>query len=148
MSHTNTLRRRRLGGHAVVELALFSPWIFFLFIGALDWGFYSYGLITLESAARVAAEYTSASSATAGSAAGACTAALQVMSKLPNVGSSETTCTATDPVYVTATAGTGPDGGSDSVVTVRYNWLTMIPIPGLLAKQASTTRSVTMRLRS
>src|ERR1041385_2115914 len=45
---------RKTRGAAMMELALLSPWIIFLFIGAFDWGFYAYSLITLETATRAA----------------------------------------------------------------------------------------------
>jgi len=63
-------------------------------------GFYEYSLISTENAVRVAAFYTSASSATAGDSAGACQAALSEMTSLPNV-SGITTCTSF-PVIVSA----------------------------------------------
>jgi hypothetical protein len=128
-------------------MALLAPWFYFLAIGALDWGFYSYALITTQSAARVAAEYTSGASATLGDSSGACTAALGVMRKLPNVGAGMTTCSAL-PVTVTATSGTGPDGASITTVSVTYQSVALIPIPGILTKQLTLTRSVEMRARS
>src|SRR5437868_11738001 len=54
-------------GHAVVEAALFMPWLAFLFIGAVDFGFYGYALINTQNAARVAVMQTSAKSTSAGS---------------------------------------------------------------------------------
>jgi Flp pilus assembly protein TadG len=139
-------RRRNQRGHAFLELALFAPWVFFLFIGAFDWGFYAYALISTESAARVAAEYSSASLATASNSEGACTAALGVMSKLPNVGTSTTSC-GSAPVTVTAVLTLGSDGEQASKASVTYRSLILIPIPGLLTNQLNVTRSVTMRLR-
>ena len=128
-------------------MALFAPWIFFLMVGALDWGFYSYALITTQSAARVAAEYTSTSSTTSTDATTACTIALAAMQKLPNVGTSTTGCSDT-PVKVTAVSGTATDGSTDTVVSVRYVSGTFIPIPGLLTNQLKVTRVVRMRVRS
>jgi hypothetical protein len=128
-------------------LALFAPWIFFLMIGAFDWGFYSYALICTQSAARVAAEYTSASPATAGDSSTACTLALNVMQDLPNVGTSTTSCSASGPVSVTATSYTASAGSTASKVSVTYQSNTLIPIPGLLTNQLTVTRSVIMRLR-
>jgi len=134
-------------GTAFLELALFAPWIFFLMIGAFDWGFYSYALICTQSAARVAAEYTSASPATAGDSSTACTLALNVMQDLPNVGTSTTSCSASGPVSVTATSYTASAGSTASKVSVTYQSNTLIPIPGLLTNQLTVTRSVIMRLR-
>jgi Flp pilus assembly protein TadG len=134
-------------GHALVEFALLSPWIFFVFVGVLDLGFYCYAFMCAESAARVAATYTSTNIDTAADSAGACTRALGLLAKLPNVGTGVTTCAA-NPVVVTASAATGSDGSAASQVSVRYQTVALIPIPGLLAKQLTITRAVTMRLRS
>ena len=72
----SAIHRKSRRGQAALEMALLGPWFFFLSIGALDWGFYSYALITTESAARVAAEYTSTATATLSDSSGACTVAL------------------------------------------------------------------------
>src|SRR5579859_6278481 len=72
-------------GHAVIEIALLAPWIFFLFIGAVDLGFYNYAIISTENAARVAVEYTSATSAKATDKAGACTYVLAELNSMSNV---------------------------------------------------------------
>jgi Flp pilus assembly protein TadG len=135
--------RKRERGGAMMELMLIGPWIFFLSVGALDWGFYATSLVSVEAAARSAALYTSTSSSTAADSATACTIALGEMQKLPNVGS---VC-GTNPI-VTATAVTGPDSAQASQVSVTYQSVSLIPIPGLLAKQLSVTRTVTLRLRT
>lgn len=144
MFHRNKQSQK---GHAVIEMALFAPWFFFLFIGALDLGFYSYALITTQSAARVAAEYTSGSSSTKSDATTACTIALRIMKTLPNVGTSMASCNGA-PVKVTAVSGTATDGTTDSVVSVTYTSQHMIPIPGLLENQLIVTRIVKMPVRS
>src|SRR5712691_2982936 len=87
-------------GGAILELAFFAPWLFFLFVGALDFGFYAYALISVESAARVAALYASTNTTTATDSTGACTYALGELRNLPNVGSM-TSCT-TNPLKITA----------------------------------------------
>jgi hypothetical protein len=58
-----------------------------------------------------------------------------------------TTCSAL-PVRVTATAGTGPDGASITTVSITYQSVALIPIPGSLTNQLTLTRSVEMRARS
>ncbi len=55
-----TLRRGR-GGSAIIEMALLMPWLVFLFVGILDFGFYTYAAICTQSAARAAAVATSQS---------------------------------------------------------------------------------------
>ena len=133
----------------MVEMALLAPWVFLLFIGALDWGFYAYALICLQDAARSAALYTSSSHGTAADNSTACTIALGELQKLPNIGTSTTVCT-TNPI-VTATQITGsdsPDSNDASKVVVTYQTIQLIPLPGLLSNQYTITRVVKMRLRS
>jgi Flp pilus assembly protein TadG len=122
-----------------VEVSLMLPWILFLFIGVLDFGFYSYSIISVENAARVAAIYTSSSSPT--DSTGACYYVLQELKNannthnLANCGGS--------PLSVTAAAAT-VNGVAASQVTVTYDSPTMIPIPGLLPGTYRVTRIVTM----
>ena len=44
---------RSESGNSVVEVALMAPWIFFLFVGVFDFGFYAYAGICMENAARI-----------------------------------------------------------------------------------------------
>ena len=128
-----------------MEMALLAPWFFLFAIGILDWGFYGYSLISMQAAVRSAILYTSTSSATATDSGTACTIVLDEIRKLPNIGTSTTTC-GTNPI-VTATAVVGPDGANAAQVSVRYQSVSLIPIPGLLAKQFTITRIAIMRLR-
>jgi len=141
-------RRQKQRGGAMLEMAFYLPWIFFFFIGAVDWGFFAYALVSVENAARVAAEYTSQSSTTAADSSGACTVVINELKNLPNIGSSVTTCGGSSPVSVTASQVTGPDAGTASQVSVTYSSVNLVPIPGLLQKAFTWTRSVTVRLRS
>lgn len=139
------LSRRR--GSTVIEVVLLAPWIFFLFIGALDWGFYASALISVQAAARSAALYTSGGTSTAADTYGACAIVMDEIRKLPNIGSSATCPSTTNPI-ITAESKTGPDGVAASKVTVQYQTITLIPIPGLLARQFTITRAVTMRVKT
>jgi Flp pilus assembly protein TadG len=139
-----SMRARRERGGAIMEMALLMPWVFFLFIGALDWGFYAYSLISMQAAVRTAVLYTSSKDGTKADSAGACTLVLKELQYLPNVGSGAT-C-GTNPV-VTATGTTGPDSLPASQVSVTYQSISLIPIPGLLSKQFTITRTGTMRIR-
>jgi Flp pilus assembly protein TadG len=125
------------------------PWYVFLFVGALDFGFYSYSLISLEDGVRVAALNASRSSSLASDSGSACTYVLGSIKNLPNIGTTVLTCSAA-PVTVTASYGatSGPDGGPSTTVTAIYVTPQMVPIPGLLAGQLTITRSVQMRVRS
>jgi Flp pilus assembly protein TadG len=137
------IRNRRRSGHAVIEVALLAPWIFFLFIGAVDLGFYNYAIISTENAARVAVEYTSASTSKATDSTGACPYVLAELNSMSNV-QGLSTCTSL-PVTVTATKVAGPDGAQASQVSVTYQTILMFPIPGL-AGQFTITRIAEMRL--
>jgi Flp pilus assembly protein TadG len=139
-------KRKRTSGTAMMELVLFAPWIFMLSIGALDWGFYSSALISLQAGVRSAALYTSQGPSTAADSDTACTIVLGEMRKLPNIGSAAT-CPTTNPA-VTATSYTGPDGQPATRVSVSYQSISLIPIPGLLAQQFTITRTLSMRVRS
>jgi Flp pilus assembly protein TadG len=130
----------------VIELSLLIPWFFFLFIFVIDLGFYNYSLIAVENAARIAAEYTSQGASKAADSDGACTRVLAELSMLPNVGTATTTCTAA-PVIVTATSLTGTDGKPATSVTVTYQGMQMIPIPGSMTGRLSFGRTVQMRVK-
>jgi Flp pilus assembly protein TadG len=132
-------------------MALLMPWYIFLFVGAFDWGFFAHGLISTASAARVAALYTSANSTTTASNStndtATCTLALEELRFAANDLSTLTTCTAL-PVIVTYSAVTGADSQNATSVTVQYQTLQLIPIPGMLGSRFTFTRTVQMRLRT
>ena len=153
--------RSRRRGHSVMEFALFLPFLIFLFVGAFDWGFYAWALISTQNAARVAALYTSTSTANASDSAGACIYAIAELSDAPNIASMGPTqlggqsgpvsgiitCNAA-PLVVTAVSVAGPDSAQASQVTVTYQTPVLIPIPLLLSGQMSITRVVEMRVKS
>jgi len=139
-------RRKRCKGGSALEMALLLPWYAFLFVGVFDWGFYSHALISTQAAARSAALYTSTSSTTAADQATACIYARNEL-KVSNNVSATTACTST-PLIVTASAVTGADGQPASQVTVTYQTLSLIPIPGLLEKQFWISYTAQFRLRS
>lgn len=141
----NGTSRARTRGHAVVEIALMSPWIFFLFIAICDFGFYAYAMIAVENAARVAAMHTSSDPALAADAGGACTYVLQEMKRLPNA-TSLSSCNAS-PLQVTAQklSATGPDQEDATLVTVTYQTIAMIPLP-FMTGQMTITRTVEAKL--
>jgi hypothetical protein len=128
----------------MVELALLSPWVMFLFIGVFDWGFYAHSLITLQAATRSAASWNANHSAPL-DAATACTIVTSEMQTLINM-RGITTCGGGTPVSVTATQVMGPDNDVAARVAVTYTTPRLIPIPGLLAGQVTITRAVTMKL--
>lgn len=136
--------RWREHGHAVIEVSLMAPWIFFLFVGTLDFGFYSYAVIATQNAARVAAMQTSTNTTTMADSTLACNYALTELNVLPNT-RSLTTCAAL-PVIVNATSFVDADGATGSRVDVTYQTINMIPIPGLSGR-LSITRNAQMRLK-
>lgn len=149
----------RRSGHAVIEAALLAPWIFFLFVGVFDFGFYSYAAITTQNAARIAALQTSDNTKTAGDDTLACQYAVQEMQTLPGIPTvtnltSTPACptlpsgvTDTFAVAVDAQPVTGPDGAMATRVAVTYRTMQMIPIPGILMGRMQLTRVVEMRLK-
>ena len=145
ISECRAVRRRSQRGNSVIEFAFAAPWLFFLFVGAFDWGFYSYALDATQSAARVAALATSTSVLSAGDSTTACSYAIDELSRIPNM-SGVQSCTSS-PLTVTAQKVTGPDLKPASQVTVTYTTMGLIPIPGLLASNATITRVVQMRIR-
>jgi Flp pilus assembly protein TadG len=126
-----------------MELALLSPWMFFLFAGAFDWGFYAYSLITLETATR-SAVVGNISNNTPTDSAAACTIVLNEMKTVVNM-IGVTVCSGT-PVSVTAAQVTGPDTEPAAQVAVTYTMPRLIPIPGLLSNNFTITRVVTMKI--
>lgn len=170
MMTTSTKRKRREGGNSIVEVALLAPWIFFLFVGIFDLGFYTYAVICTENAARAGAILT-ASGAGAQSSAAACAAAWDELRGLPNVAGLSQNCN-TLPVVVTqetlCTQGTvkpstivctnpGPcaDCGNttdptgraaSSRVAVQYQSIPLVPIPGILTGRMTITRIAEMRI--
>ena len=156
MSGRNSVGRR---GSAMIEFCLLLPWYIFLFVGAFDFGFYSYGLIAATNAARSSAAYCSASSGycTTGGTTGTvfttmCTSyVIGQLKYMPNIGTSVTVCTAS-PLTVTIsypTPSTGcPDGNACVTAQIAYVTPSLVPIPGLLPGQLTITRTVTMRLSS
>ena len=136
--------RSRERGHAVIELSLMAPWLFFLMVGTLDFGFYSYAMIATENAARVAVVQTARDSLTVANSTLACQYALQELNTLSNA-NTLTTCDAL-PVTVTAASVVDADGATASQVSVTYQTINMIPIPGLTGT-LTLTRTAQMRLR-
>ena len=131
----------------MVESCLLFPWFVLLFVGALDAGFDLYALIGVQSAARIAVLYT-ATSATDTNSSTACALVLQELNYMPNIYGKVTTCSAT-PLTVTLTGPTADQYGYNySKVSVTYQTVSLIPIPGVLAAQFTITRTAQMMLRS
>jgi hypothetical protein len=150
--------RRNRSGSAVVEVALMMPWLIFIFVGVLDFGFYAYAVICTESAARVAAIGASGSSGTV-TVAVACPLAIGELKGLPNIPSTFTSSCTALPVIVTAhllTCSTTPQAAdctanpivspSSAQIAVTYQSLPMIPIPGVLMSRLTLTRVAEMRV--
>jgi hypothetical protein len=164
-----TRRKGNQAGSAIVEVALMSPWIFFLFVGVFDMGFYAYAIICTENAARAAAVQT-ASAIGVQSNSNACDGAWDELKGLPNVAGISKNC-GQPPVTVTQTtlctqatvrpasitcnapgcadcnSTNDPTGrAASSRVSVTYQSGLFIPIPGVLTNQLNITRVVEMRI--
>jgi len=145
----SSLNRR--SGQAVIEVSLLLPWIVFIFIAAFNFGIFAYALISTEDAARSGAMYASQSLAVAQSGtivSQVCTYVLGELGDAPGVGSGVTSCTSS-PVTVTVTPQTPGSGNMNTVkVSVTYNTMQMIPLPGLMAGSLHITRTVEMPIRN
>lgn len=144
MKRGDAAKNRGRRGHAVMEVTFMMPWIFFLFAGALDVGFYSHAMIATTNAARAAALYTSTNAATLAHSAKACDYARAELSGMSNA-RNLTSCSAA-PLIVNAAAFTDSTGALASRVSVMYQTPPMFPIPGLPG-QLTVTRTVEMRAR-
>jgi hypothetical protein len=118
----------------VIEVALMAPWIFFLFVGVLDLGFYAYAFISTENAARAAVLLTSKSVIAATDQADACAIVLNEMAWAAYGRVVSPTCNAA-PLVVNTTLlpCTGPGNTDAAQVEVQYTTIPMIPIPGAIA---------------
>lgn len=139
-------------GHAIIEVSLMAPWIFFLFMGIMDFGYYAYAAISVENAARAAAIQTAIDANSAANATLACNYALPELQGLSNARglagcvSGASAIDSTHPVGVTASQVLGVDGTQASQVSVSYQSIPMFPIPGVMG-QMTITRTAQMRLR-
>jgi hypothetical protein len=121
------------------------------FVAAFNFGIFAYALVSTQNAARSAAMYASQSLTVAQSGsivAQVCPYALGELGDAPGVGTGVTTCTGT-PVTVTVTPRTPGAGNMNTVrVSVTYNTMQLIPLPGLMAGSLSITRTVEMPIRN
>ena len=138
---------RNRAGHAAVEMALMSPWIFLLFIMVFDLGFYNYAVIATANAARSGMMYTTRSPSYVLDTTTACQIALRELRGMPNVPSTMSTCAANkgaitdaNPVAVELAAIAGPDATSLGAgqVAVTYMSPQLFPIPGLMGRMTVT----------
>lgn len=148
------MKLRRERGNSIIEFSLMAPWLIFMFIGAMDWGFYAYALIATEAASRVGCLYASTSSSTVTDTTSVCTYALDQLRRMPNVGTSTTTCSGSSPVRVSVSAVTGAaSADTQSAAQVSVTYVTPLFVPVMMKGgvvvpgQVTITRSVQMRMR-
>lgn len=134
MCETTHKRASKRRGHAVMEFALVAPWIFFAFVGVIDFGFYAYWLMTVTNASRTAAHVASE----LGSAqAQACNEVLNEMRGVIGWAGASTTCDAS-PLIVTVTpldettTPASADASQSVLVSVTWETTPLIPVPGIL----------------
>jgi Flp pilus assembly protein TadG len=137
-------RRVKVRGNAIVETTLMLPWIFFLFVAILDFGFYSYAATGLQNAANAAALVTGGNAGTAGATSIACTYAIQELAAMPNSGDFDlATCIAGTNTTLSATATPVTVGALQATqVRVTYQSIPMVPIPGLMMGRLTLSRQV------
>jgi Flp pilus assembly protein TadG len=157
MMTTSIKRKRREGGTSIVEIALLAPWIFFLFVGVFDLGFYMYAASCTQNAARIAALQTASNpSLSSGQLqAMACSAAMLEMIRVPNThnisGCGGTPLTVTQLTLTNSSTPACADCGVDTtavstLVSVTYQSGLYVPIPGLLQNQLNLTRTSETRM--
>src|SRR5439155_18845131 len=130
----------------LVEVALMAPWIFLLFMGILDFGFYAYAAISVENATRASALYaTTTVRGAITDSQGACDYVRQELQNMLNAASFSASCNAA-PLVVT-TAATTVGGKPANQVTVTYQTVNMFPLPWLPGVY-NITRIVSMRQRA
>ena len=116
-------RFRTSRGQSLVELALITPVLLLLLLGATDFGRVYFAHVSVTNAARNGADYAARGNQSAVDADGIREAALWDTNEL--LGTSET-----NPA-VTSVTGTDSQGTEYSEVTVSYQFSTLIPWPGL-----------------
>jgi Flp pilus assembly protein TadG len=159
----NVIMRNREDGSAIVETALLVPWLFFLFIGVLDLGFYAYAAICTQNAARAAAVQGAEeldSTPTSPVSGAVCDAALGELNRLPNWAAmacpAPTSVDSTHPFAITAQQLTNvsspvcADCGATPTAksyraAVTYQSVQLIPLPGLLMGRMTLTRTGEVR---
>jgi Flp pilus assembly protein TadG len=151
-------RKTSESGSSIVEVALLAPWIFFLFVGVFDFGFYAYGAICTQNAARIAALQTASNPALTSSQLQtlACNAATLEMVRVPNKANIVGGC-ASGPLLVTQATLTNSSSplcadcaidatAVSSLVAVTYQSNLFVPIPGILENQLNLTRTSEVRM--
>jgi len=162
-------RRKREKGSALVEAALLMPWVWFLFVGILDSGFYTYSAMATQNAVRAVAIQAGNLGGVMTSAQ-MCTSARNEMGFLGNVvlmsncAASQAAVSNAAPIWVCAgiltnvsgsacglpaatCADCGLDAGARSVQAVlTYQSIPLVPIPGILPEQLQLTRIAEARI--
>jgi hypothetical protein len=137
-----------------VEVGLMLPWLVVAFVGSLDVGFVTYGLIATQNAARAAAEWGSATTAvtsnitSTGNTATLCNFAIAALEYAPNVGTSVSTCGGTSPISVSPTYNASGHGGIPTLtVSVTYT-INLLAVPGVSGSTLAITRTVELPVRN
>lgn len=144
--------RKRNGerGQSAIEATLMAPWIFLLFLGIFNLGFFGYSIISVENAARVGVLYGSEDPGVPASEI--CKPVANELSMLPNIGAtylSSGTCTSLplNITYSTITAANSADGEPAVRLAVTYESIPLFPIPGLTGR-INITRAVEARVKN
>jgi Flp pilus assembly protein TadG len=162
-------KNTRERGQAALEVTLMMPWIFFLFVGVLDFGFYAYQSICVENAARIAA--VQIASNFVGLSSAGCSIAVPEMNRLTNVANVTGACTdgsttvstgapiavnvlkldkTTSPKCADCDCSLVPAAtcaaASSVQVAVTYQSTQMVSIPGILTNQLTIRRLAEMRI--
>jgi Flp pilus assembly protein TadG len=110
-------------GQSLAELALVTPVILLLVLGAVDFGRAYFAHVSVTNAARNGADYAAQNDSAAADTAGIREVVMWEMSELVNT-------SGTNP-EVTVATGTDTQDGDYAEVTVTYEFSTLVPWPGL-----------------
>ena len=133
-----------------MEVALIAPWIFFLFVATLDFGFYAYWLMAVTNASRSAALEASRSGI---SQSAACNRVINEMRGVLGwqVADASGAC-ASPPLTVTVamlddtTTPTSADLNRSVLASVTWETVPVIPVPGIV-NQFTIRRDTEMRMQ-
>jgi Flp pilus assembly protein TadG len=147
VSHCTSTNRSSEKGSAFVELALFTPVLLLMLVGALDFARVYHADITLSNAAEVGALYGSRSVSASSDTAGMQTAATndgKDLTSMTAVATNYCACGASGAAQTCpATSCTGVNPAHRYVrVRTTYTFNTLFPIPGIPATVPITRTSV------
>jgi Flp pilus assembly protein TadG len=143
-------REKTATGHAVIEVALMSPWLLLLFLAVFNFGYYMYAGISVANAARAAALEMGRRSSNTLDQTLACNVVKSELDYLPNASSFSSTCNTPPLTVVVGNSGVDVPALDDinklgARVRVTYTTIQLFPLPWL-AGRFTISRQTDMRV--